>query len=101
MSHERTVYYTCHDTRSWKRMAIGLPILVGGALALALVGWLCLGCPAATAPSQWMHQPLMLFYLGYVGGISSAVALTVLWFMGLLAFGIGDFVSAKSGCLRD
>ncbi len=26
MSHERTVYYTCYDTRSWKRVAIGLPI---------------------------------------------------------------------------
>ncbi|HET6914018.1 MAG TPA: hypothetical protein VFH71_11845 [Rhodanobacteraceae bacterium] len=96
MRAQQTPLYIFIGIRGWMRIGLGLPILVGGILALALLGWLFSGLDATLAPAHWLHQPSMIAFLLMRGALCGVFAACVLYVFALLAFVIGDIVMTKS-----
>ena len=97
MRAQQTPLYIFIGIRGWKRIGLGLPIVVGGILALAFLGWLFSGLDATLAPVHWLHQPSMLAFLLMRGALCSVFAACVLYVLALFAFVIGDVLIAKLG----
>ena len=92
---EDRLYYSATDPRSLLRIAIGIVVLLGLVLTSALVGWLLVGFPANGSPPHWWNYVDEFGCLAFLGATVSFVGLGCLWFVGLLAFAIGDVVIAK------
>jgi hypothetical protein len=95
MRNDTQVYYRLADPRSWQRLMIGMPVLMGGIAIAVFTGWLWLGHPAQMAPHAWLAQPLIIPSLAYIGVLLDAFALVLAWMVGLIAFGIGDAIVTR------
>jgi hypothetical protein len=94
MTEER-VYYTATDPRSVLRIGVGLVVLLALVLASALLGWLMAGFPTISSPPHWWNRLDEFAHLAFMGAGVGIVGLGCLWFVGLLAFAIGDVAIAK------
>ena len=95
MNVEQSVTPIRHHHQAWLRLAVGIPILAGVFLTLALVGWGSLGFRADLAPRHWMHDVLVLPGLIFYGGLASVLGGSVLWVLGWISFTLGDGVISQ------